>query len=187
MNPIVINLFGAPGAGKSTGAAYIFSQLKKMGYNVELVTEFAKDLVWDNNTSCLEDQIYVFAEQNHRLIRLKDKVDIIITDSPLILSCFYNKRTDLLLFEEFVKEIFNSYNNFNYFVERVKDYNPNGRLQTEAESDQYAIEISDMLKSYHIPYSHILGIEDGYDEVIKDIINTIDFGDLTLDEDEEES
>ena len=29
--PIVVNLFGAPGAGKSTGAAYIFSELKQKG------------------------------------------------------------------------------------------------------------------------------------------------------------
>lgn len=40
---ILINLFGAPGTGKSTGAAYIFSQLKMKGINAELVTEFAKD------------------------------------------------------------------------------------------------------------------------------------------------
>lgn len=39
----VINLFGQPGAGKSTGAAYIFSQLKLRGINAELVTKFAKD------------------------------------------------------------------------------------------------------------------------------------------------
>ena len=42
-NLIVINLCGSPGAGKSTGAAYVFSQLKMAGVNAELVTEFAKD------------------------------------------------------------------------------------------------------------------------------------------------
>lgn len=44
---LIINLFGAPGAGKSTGAAYVFSQLKAAGVNAELVTEFAKDKVWE--------------------------------------------------------------------------------------------------------------------------------------------
>ena len=34
---LVVNLFGAPGAGKSTGAAYIFSQLKMAGIIAELV------------------------------------------------------------------------------------------------------------------------------------------------------
>lgn len=44
-NTIVVNLFGVPGAGKSTGAAYIFYRLKINGINAELVTEFAKDKV----------------------------------------------------------------------------------------------------------------------------------------------
>lgn len=43
---LVINLFGAPGSGKSSGAAYIFSQLKKLGIDCELVTEYAKDKCW---------------------------------------------------------------------------------------------------------------------------------------------
>ena len=50
---LVVNLFGAPGAGKSTGAAYIFSRLKMLGINAELVTEFAKDKVWENNQEAI--------------------------------------------------------------------------------------------------------------------------------------
>ena len=42
---LLVNLFGTPSAGKSTGAAYIFSQLKLKGINAELVTEFVKDKV----------------------------------------------------------------------------------------------------------------------------------------------
>lgn len=41
----VVNLFAQPGAGKSTGAAYIFAKLKMAGVNAELITEFAKDKV----------------------------------------------------------------------------------------------------------------------------------------------
>ena len=40
---LIINLFGAPGAGKSTGAAYVFSQLKAAGVNAELVTRYGKE------------------------------------------------------------------------------------------------------------------------------------------------
>lgn len=42
-NTLVVNLLGGPGCGKSTGAAYIFSQLKMRNIDAELVTEFAKD------------------------------------------------------------------------------------------------------------------------------------------------
>lgn len=34
---LVVNLFAGPGAGKSTGAAYIFSKLKMLGYDCEYV------------------------------------------------------------------------------------------------------------------------------------------------------
>ena len=38
----IINLIGEPSAGKSTIAAELFAKMKKAGYNVELVTEYAK-------------------------------------------------------------------------------------------------------------------------------------------------
>lgn len=44
-NTIIVNLFAGPGAGKSTGAAYIFSKLKLAGIDCEYVSEFAKDKV----------------------------------------------------------------------------------------------------------------------------------------------
>ena len=87
---ILINLFGAPGAGKSSGAAYIFSKLKMNGINTELVTEFAKDKVWENNNEVFKNQAYIFGKQYFKISRVADKVDVIVTDSPLLLSAFYN-------------------------------------------------------------------------------------------------
>lgn len=79
---LVVNLFGTPGAGKSTGAAYIFSELKMRGINAELVTEFAKDKVWENNDEVFKNQAYIFGKQSYKMSRCRDKVDVIITDSP---------------------------------------------------------------------------------------------------------
>ena len=59
MQTIIVNLFGAPGAGKSTGAAYIFSKIKMAGVNAELVTEFAKDKVWEESKEVFNNQIYI--------------------------------------------------------------------------------------------------------------------------------
>ena len=53
---ILVNLYGAPGAGKSSGAAYIFSKLKMAGVNAELVTEFAKDKVYEHSKKVFENQ-----------------------------------------------------------------------------------------------------------------------------------
>ena len=49
MKTYIINLFGPSGCGKSSGAAYIFSKLKMAGVSCELVPEYAKDKVWENN------------------------------------------------------------------------------------------------------------------------------------------
>ena len=92
---IIVSLFGAPGAGKSTLSAYIFAKLKMLGVNCELVTEFAKDKVWEKNNEALSNQIYIFAKQYYRISRCADKVDVIITDSPLFLSPFYNKDPEI--------------------------------------------------------------------------------------------
>ena len=88
---IIVNLFGVPGAGKSTGAAYIFSQLKMKGINAELITEFAKDKVWENNEKVFKNQLYLFGKQSFRISRVQDEVDVIVTDSPLLLSILYNQ------------------------------------------------------------------------------------------------
>ena len=60
---ILVNLYGAPGAGKSSGAAYIFSKLKMAGVNAELVTEFAKDKVYEQSKKVFENQAYIFGKQ----------------------------------------------------------------------------------------------------------------------------
>lgn len=171
---LIINLFGAPGAGKSTGAAYIFSKLKMLGVNAELVTEFAKDKVWENNTEVLSNQTYVFGKQHFRISRCANKVDVIVTDSPLLLSALYNK-SDLLgeEFNDLVAKIFKSYNSVNYFIERDKPYNPKGRLQTENESDCLAEKIKDMLAKYDIQYENRRGNLSAYDKIVEDIYSQL--------------
>lgn len=171
---LVVNLFGVPGAGKSTGAAYIFSQLKMKGINAELITEFAKDKVWENNTEVLKNQVYLFGKQSYRMSRCRDKVDVIVTDSPLPLSIFYN--SDQVLGEDFnrtVMNVFNSYNNLNYLLLRVKPYNHSGRLQNEQESDNLKQPMVDLLNSRNIKYTEHDGYVEGYDEIVSDVMNNL--------------
>ena len=174
MKTIIVNLFGAPGAGKSTGAAYIFSKIKMAGVNAELVTEFAKDKVWEESKEVFNNQIYIFGKQSFKISRVMNKVDVIITDSPIILSSFYN--SDEMIQKELdalVMKTFNSYNNMNYFIERVKPYQEKGRFQTEEESDQIADEVSTLLDEKEVDYEVIAGDTEGYDYIVEQILHKL--------------
>lgn len=110
----IINLFGGPHTGKSTTAAGLFFLMKTEDYSVELVTEYAKELAWEDR---MESQDFIFAMQNRRIERLKGKVDYVITDSPLLLGLNYGVALDL--FRKYQLECFLNYNNFlNIFLIR---------------------------------------------------------------------
>ena len=171
---ILINLYGAPGAGKSTGAAYIYSQLKMNGINAELVTEFAKDKVWEENKEVFKNQAYIFGKQYFRISRCENKVDVIVTDSPLLLSIIYNNSE--VLGEDFnkvVHNVANSYNSLNYFINRVKEYNPKGRFQTEKESNELSEDIRNFLLKNNVDFYEVNGNIKGYDEIVKDVLERI--------------
>lgn len=171
---LLINLFGGPGAGKSTGAAYIFSQLKMAGVNAELVTEFAKDKVWEGNKEVFKNQAYIFGKQYFKISRCADKVDVIITDSPLLLSIVYNDNPVLGdSFNETVKNVFSSFNSMNYILSREKEYNPVGRNQTESEAKEVDVQVRAMLDQEKIPYEVVAGNELGYDYIVYRVLEQL--------------
>lgn len=172
---IVVNLFGSPGVGKSTGAAYIFSKLKMEGVNVELVTEFAKDIVWDEAERPLQSQEYVFGNQSYRINRLRDKVDVVITDSPVLLSCLYgHNETDA--FKQAVYEKFNQHTNMNYLIKQPKNYSNIGRIHTKEESDELNKQLLSLLSQYNIPFFALSGIQKNYDAIVEEVLDALHKG-----------
>lgn len=174
---LLVNLFGAPGAGKSTGAAYIFSRLKMLGINAELVTEFAKDKVWEESKEVFNNQAYIFGKQYFRISRVQEKVDVVITDSPLVLCAFYNNSE--VLGEDFngvIMNVFNSYTSLNYLLGRVKPYNPKGRFQTEEESDALNPLMEKLIQDFNIDYTSINGDIEGYETIIQQILEFLEKG-----------
>lgn len=169
---MIVNLFGGPGAGKSTCAAYIFSQLKFKNVLCELVTEFAKDLTWDK-TEAINDQLYVLGNQYHQIKRVYDKVDFVILDSPIILSILYNRRNKSFSthhFEDFILYLHNSFISANYFIERKKPYWQIGRNESENDAKNIDDEIKNLLTSNNIRYRIISGNESGCQDIINELI-----------------
>lgn len=174
---LIVNLYGAPGAGKSTGAAYIFYKLKANGIDAELVTEYAKDKVWEEHDMVFKDQCYIFGHQHFRLTRLIGKVRVIVTDSPLLLSAFYGDKRITDQLAKIASITLGQNDSMSYFIERKKKYNPNGRFQTEEESNKISGEIKSFIESLGIGYTSIEGTEQGYDKIVADILGYIHLND----------
>lgn len=164
----VINLFAGPGAGKSTIRAGLFHNMKRDNLNCEEVTEYAKDVTWDESQPVLSDQLFVLANQQRRLFRLQNKVEWAISDSPLLLSIHY-VTPDYLpkTFRDLTFELWETYENVNFFVERCKPYNPIGRNQDEAEAREIDRKIRMMLDQHSIPYVPVKGDRDAADNIYR--------------------
>lgn len=163
---LVVNFFGGPGTGKSTMRAAVFSELKFLGINCEEATEYAKDKVWEGSLNILKNQTYLFGKQQHRLYRLLDKVDCIITDAPLLMQRIY---CDDLLLSSYIEKESKKFNNLNIFLEREKEYNPAGRTQTFEEAKVKDEEIKKVLKNSEV-ISHIFKAKK---ESVKSIVDLI--------------
>lgn len=161
----VINLLGAPGAGKSTAAAGLFYRMKKEFLSVELVTEYAKDLIYSGAEHRLVDQAFLFAEQHHRVARLVGKVDYVITDSPLLLSAFYMPEDYPKEFEAFVMAMNARYDNLNLYLERDHPYKEEGRVHSEIQSRAIDQTLREFLGRHEIAYQTLTTGDDVCDRL----------------------
>jgi hypothetical protein len=165
----IVNLLAGAGCGKSTMASRIFAELKDLNINCELVSEFAKDLVWEERTATFSNELYIFAKQQHRIHRLIGKVDVIVTDAPLLLKLMYMPKD--LDFSNLVLDIHNKYNNMNFVLNRVKPYNPIGKNQDEDEARVYDSKIKSLLDLHDIKYNIVNGNKEGAMEVVTKVCN----------------
>ena len=164
----VINLYGGPGTGKSSCASDLFALMKWKGVNVELVDEYAKELSWEGNADKLEDQLYIVAKQNRKLWRLKDKVDYIITDSPITLAPLYAKESYMpKYFENLTHEVFQTYDNINIYLKRSKPFSPIGRHHTEEQSKEIDQLILDMLSERNYKFHSIVADRSAKNEILE--------------------
>lgn len=156
--PLIVNLFAGPGAGKTTAALELTAALKKVGFNAEYVSEYAKELVLENRLDLLKDQRAVTDEQYHRLDRLRGSdVEIVVTDSPVLLGVIYGGERIDDSYRAKILGYHNSFDNFNLFIKRGKSYQKEGRLQTRAEAVAIDEKVTAMLKEKEIyfgTYSH---------------------------------
>jgi hypothetical protein len=167
----VINFYSGPCGGKSTAAAGLFYEMKREGYSVELVNEFAKECVWEDNIHILQDQLWVLAHQHRRVLRLRGKVDYIITDSPVLLSPIYRTMYGKSLYSDLIdklaRECYFNYDNIDIILNRPLEFIPEGRVQDYEQSlyvDKEIVRIfTDVIKKEFIQ----IDAKDSVCEVLK--------------------
>ena len=153
----VINLFGGPGAGKSTTAAGLFHLMKLAGLSVELVTEYAKEMTWEKRQNILSDQLYILAKQYRRVRRLQGEVEFVVTDSPFLLCILYRRDDYSETLDRLVLELWSRYENLNFYLERVKTYVAVGRSQAEDEARKIDTTTTDLLTRFNFPFERVTG------------------------------
>ena len=169
----VINIFAGPGSGKSTLSTELFSVLKKMHLRVEYVGEYAKDLIYEKRFDRLNDYLYVFAQQHHRILRLKNDIDYVICDGSFLLGNLHFKNNGIYnekLFKALVLDTFNQYDNYNYFLKRDKiPYQNYGRKESFKEAKKMDRSLKQLLQDNNIEYKNI-SYKKAEEMITKDIL-----------------
>jgi RecA/RadA recombinase len=173
---VVVNMFGGPGAGKTTAAFEVMAKLKKAGFVAEYAPEYAKELVWTISdpkeapeqkkwateliNGTVGHQTMLYLEQNRRVRRLIGQCDFVVTDSPALLGCMYLQRGIDPREAEFDTRALKDYraqSNFNFFVQRSGDYEQDGRVHTEEQAtaiDKEIIAFAESKGIYMDTYNH---------------------------------
>ena len=83
-------VMGPPASGKSTLAAEVHTELKKMGINSVFVSEAATDYIAEYGVpDSPQDQMIIFYKQLNREKMFLESKDFIVCDSSSILNYFY--------------------------------------------------------------------------------------------------
>ncbi len=172
----VINLFGGSGLGKSTTAALIFGEMKLAGLHCELVREFVKEWAWQGRTIRPEDQVTIYENQFAREKMYYNKLDYVVTDSPLLLGPVYQKYysgTDSMA-PQVLEDIANAEQNgvtyFNFVLQRNKEFDPRGRYETAGQAKEVDAMVLSYLQEKKVPY-HVIKSDDR--DRVKEIIDAV--------------
>ena len=175
--PLIVNLFGGPGSGKSTTAAGVFYNMKMLNLNVQLVLEYAQELTFEEHFHALNDQTRILGEQHKRIHRLEGKVDCVVTDSPFLMGIVYGRDSSCPpppTFEPYVADLFGQYDNMNFYLERGNgEYRKVGRYHTKRQAYEKDRQILSLLEEYEIPFTKVKSDGTCVQEIMIRVVNRL--------------
>ena len=160
---IIVNVLGAPASGKSTAAAKLFSRLKELNFDCELIQEEAKLWCIEGKEIGKYGQFYLFGVECRNQSRLFSAVDIGISDSSPILAAFYNyyysnkqDNSVAVTCKEFYRRAqADGVKVVNFLLPRRKKYVTKSRYQTEQESRLVEAQLQEWLDNEGYEYYYI--------------------------------
>ena len=173
---LVINLIGGPCAGKSTIAAELFARLKKMNIHCELVPEYIKELIYEENQTIPVNQIAIFGNQHYMINNKIGKVDCVIQDGSFLNNIIYTKENtgeDNPEFYALLISEYHKFNNLTFFIDRgTLEFETYGRIHTEKQSKELDKKIK---KVYEMANADYIEVEarDAVDKMIPIILNIL--------------
>lgn len=149
-----INLYAGPGFGKSVTAAMLYGNLKLRGIHTELVSEYAKELVYLDRLKGVS-QHEIMTEQLRRQGLLQGKAAVVVTDAPTPMSLVYAlrlgvPRDELEALYALQARGSQGWHNMDVLLHRdiTKDYESEGREQTPEQSLAMHSAITDFVREH---------------------------------------
>lgn len=172
-NTLVINLIGGPCSGKSTISAELFSRLKKMGIKCELVPEYIKERIYEENKTMALNQIAIFGMEHYSISNKIGKVDCIVHDGSFInneiYNIEYNENFNNLIISEYHK-----FNNLDFFIKRGNiEFESYGRIHNLKQSKELDKIIKDTYEKYNLPYIEVEA-RDAVDKIIPIVLRKLE-------------
>lgn len=178
---LIINLFGGPSAGKTTASLGLTSLLKESAINAELIQEYVKQWAWEKKVPINYDQFYIFGKQSRKEYSLFKEVDVLVSESPVALVSYYThlhgSHEQDVLFRRMTKTYYEMVQNeghkiLNFWINRVKPYDPKGRYQDEAGAKAIDVKMKTHLEDLNIVFDENNSI-DGDEMAKKKIFDII--------------
>lgn len=157
----VINVMGGPGCDKSLITSAIILFLKLHNKTVEVIPDFAKSLVWQQNFEVLKNQYFIAQRQFEMLSLLDGQVQYLISECSLPQVLYYNEnyldnicdisktRTQILAWH-------GQFNNINVLVERgERNYIRTGRFQDEEGARAIDRGLRELLLREELPFTPV--------------------------------
>lgn len=169
---LVINLIGGPCSGKSTIAAELFARLKKMGIHCELVTEYIKDRIYEENKTMPTNQIAIFGMEHYNIITKIGKVDVIVHDGSFINNIIY-KNEDNPEFDKLIISEYKKFNNLDFFIKRGNiEFESYGRIHNLEQSKELDYKILATYFHYNLKCIEVES-RDAVDKIIPIVLKEI--------------